>query len=1513
MHRSDLYWSELLNVAVLAVDNDADLECESAQSLTHRKESTTSSDTSNVLRVIPINCEASTCNEVLVYRRTLVNLEVQHIQKCAELKLRDEETIAFMGAIMMFPEWDNFDRPSYVWPDLIIDLIKSPLEWKSWRKCVDRYYNARPRSSKNKLCRLLHNSRERLYLFFLCLAHCGFDVDEDLGSLLFKLGPVMDCNNADIAINSSSEIMSPPPTVHSHQKNIDSASPNVMKPFSSRHEYSPLSQTSGGIKRCKSVKPCSFLSLRPPLASVSSTESYSKRHCCFSNSSGDFTLPLTVSEVSVLELIKCIRSFQNINQVMDEQNVDKSFQRQCTRVGRNYQALELPTVQQRSCSTLEAGAFPRSKVFRVFKPGVLTDTEIDSYLQEVKDNVSVEVGDLVEAWKPSQSNVVALGSQSSLASSPLGLSLDGDSKSGKRLDPPFQDASEMSSAVLSWRAWNDFSRQRRLRMHQQYLQYAKSIRFGASCTANPSTIPKIKAPIGVVVACDDHTKDGQDMSNERDNINNNDTKNVYIFDGEVHFSVDAKDVRSVTYSEDTALDILHASNYNVGMALVAVRKKCDMGCFRETIHWDVQDVNVFMDFIFSQRTSSSYLNIYDTFCKVRESRLSWALANEIENNFSPSRLSNNARVLDMKRGLKLSMKDAIYFYIIFLAVNGRFVDEVENTVKSLVPSPLDSHDLMGRNVGTALDKDKVDFAKQITSTSRAHRIDTKSKVSVGGVPNRWPKHLPFAAHNIYYIVNSNTPCICLGLEISNKEPSKCEVKSHPDGILMRVLPVSSTSYQYPQKLSPAALRALTEENLHKLNDDRSREFILAMKDFAEEELRGSPNCAWYTYPNFLLNLISKPYRWKVWRKQVEKAAAAAGKCATRRDIYFAAMKNEEEIKAEERHIHTELPWDDCVYETEVPAMSPVSRVELHFHKNVACTGKRKRSASADDEKTVRQKPVKHSDKNVTHGDIKSNTKSALPSNLSKVLAQDTNAGTVDLKPIPDEKKKLPYVCPLKTNINMTTSINKEKKTKGKAHPDSPQLPQAINMANIWWLPKYSLPCIFYGYPGDEYKDSFVVRPICCSSFHYELKVSVSDLEKLTDERLKHCNDDRTRDFASALLGFLDWETRRTRYHQRTSKNVNGASEGSVGNEQQPSNKDPPTGKTTAIRARGIGSLSVPFVWPDFIYDLIVYRDKWSIWKKSVERSMRGGNKSGARRQAYLSALIQDHLELEKKEIGHDNVITLQDRKDEKDEQYFEGHDSESVENSVATPKMSPTGMKESTCCEKIAAGCLQGAHSSESERDHDNRDENIDKENVDNIGFEDSLGEIEQGDDYVNECCQEIAELERKLDCKYRDSSSDTASASIESSVGEGDHRIVLAESTRDNDQGSDDGHEKSEEGSEVTSDSEVFQRSIEPRDTISIGNGPTKRYKEEASDSEDEEENFENMDSEGSIVEGGKGTVVDCPSSENYSETSDDNGDSTLPVVGKSASTAIILSSSDEDELDESQAHVQQTKCEAF
>ena len=93
------------------------------------------------------------------------------------------------------------------------------------------------------------------------------------------------------------------------------------------------------------------------------------------------------------------------------------------------------------------------------------------------------------------------------------------------------------------------------------------------------------------------------------------------------------------------------------------------------------------------------------------------------------------------------------------------------------------------------------------------------------------------------------------------------------------------------------VQPLSETNIIFCDDDRTREFGLALIDFALWDTRrvhGNLEEAFkdlrYQWPSYILNLVSRPREWSSWRNNAERRATKE-KWSKRR-AYFATMQEE---------------------------------------------------------------------------------------------------------------------------------------------------------------------------------------------------------------------------------------------------------------------------------------------------------------------------------------------------------------------------------------------------------------------------------------------------------------------------------------------------------------------------------------------------------------------------------------------------------------------------------------------
>jgi hypothetical protein len=156
---------------------------------------------------------------------------------------------------------------------------------------------------------------------------------------------------------------------------------------------------------------------------------------------------------------------------------------------------------------------------------------------------------------------------------------------------------------------------------------------------------------------------------------------------------------------------------------------------------------------------------------------------------------------------------------------------------------------------------------------------------------------------------------------------------------------------------------------------------------------------------------------------------------------------------------------------------------------------------------------------------------------------------------------------------------------------------------MFWLPKSNLPSLFYDSPDVQNKVEFNVLPVCCSTYHYAVKVTYNTIEPLTVQNLKLCTDERTHDFTLALMDFAEWDIKKA------------WDSGRDGTSPSTSDEDEEF-----------------YLWPDFILDLINSPREWASWRKRVERNT-GGSRI-MRKNSYLAALCDGfRQELEKVQIG----------------------------------------------------------------------------------------------------------------------------------------------------------------------------------------------------------------------------------------------------------------------------------------
>jgi hypothetical protein len=137
-----------------------------------------------------------------------------------------------------------------------------------------------------------------------------------------------------------------------------------------------------------------------------------------------------------------------------------------------------------------------------------------------------------------------------------------------------------------------------------------------------------------------------------------------------------------------------------------------------------------------------------------------------------------------------------------------------------------------------------------------------------------------------------------------------------------------------------------------------------------------------------------------------------------------------------------------------------------------------------------------------------------------------------------------------------------------------------------------LPCLYFDSPNIQERTEFKVLPVCCTTYHYSVKVSYNTIEPLTLQNLRSCTDERTHDFTLALMDFAEWDIKRK--------------------------WDPNAGEMDSDDENEF------YLWPNFILDLINAPRDWAAWRKRVERNS-GGSRT-VRKNLYFAALCDGFRE-----------------------------------------------------------------------------------------------------------------------------------------------------------------------------------------------------------------------------------------------------------------------------------------------
>ena len=426
---------------------------------------------------------------------------------------------------------------------------------------------------------------------------------------------------------------------------------------------------------------------------------------------------------------------------------------------------------------------------------------------------------------------------------------------------------------------------------------------------------------------------------------------------------------------------------------------------------------------------------------------------------------------------------------------------------------------------------------------------------------------------------------------------------------------------------------------------------------------------WYSYPSFIMGLLSHSAEWSTWRKQVQRSAKGQ-MSVPKGTLFFDSLVSDYEnfyrMTDYNRIMDADVPWDDSPLFVEHPLpLSPSPPPPL---LQLRRTGLSTSTTTVADREDQGGDHTPH----VTTGQ-----------GNSTILGEKT-------------KKELKIPKPVKVPKMQKEVKEKEVKEKKKQVPAVYRKP--LNVKSLYWMTRHNLPCIrLKGEPplnvvenselgkDKDPEDHFRAQPFCCATYHYEVNVAGA-IEELTPDNLKLCTDERTIDFTNALLAFQHWdmcrrnspadETSLTTESDITAAPIVNTAISSV-SKSKSRNGEINTDSSHQKMRLPYDCFS-RYIWPDFILFLITHPPNWASWRKKCERLVSvstSSNKRDGRKEQYLNALIEEQLSLDE-EFGGLFESGSSDCHDSRSDRIM--NENSDVSRSVATSPVSTAGqMKRS--------------------------------------------------------------------------------------------------------------------------------------------------------------------------------------------------------------------------------------------
>ena len=501
------------------------------------------------------------------------------------------------------------------------------------------------------------------------------------------------------------------------------------------------------------------------------------------------------------------------------------------------------------------------------------------------------------------------------------------------------------------------------------------------------------------------------------------------------------------------------------------------------------------------------------------------------------------------------------------------------------------------------------------------------------LPNRWPPNLPAIQHNLYWLANSNTPCLCVGLNI---RPKTSEAQ-------LNMITINSEAHRMlimPNKVVP-----LNDEVMKRSNDERSVAFASALMQFVEWEFEHhipatSQLHKFYVYPPFITQMLILTSRWLGWRKQADRHQRAA--TMSRRDNYFHALIEDYQAipgaEHSDRFYNSSLPWDDTPLSNEAfggdSSGEDSDRGDADGTSGIESFSEREDEGGEDNYFDGEETKSSFGPRQITPSNGRRPVGRPLKKSPSSGAMDTSSAGDemdlfVDQEAAPKKRGRPSLDASQGKNSRSKTSLASDADYPAASAVEDPRSkpPPLRSFYNLFWIPRSQLPCLYYDTPENRYKDKFKIIPICCLTYHYPFMVNSNtkgSIEPLQMNHLKLISDERTAEFAFALIEYARKENqrRKTRLVSEMASEADLVLGGPVGGEFEGVDDD-----ANSLHDVSILQPHELFDWPDFILQLVNQPTMWHSWRKKAERSG-----TGLTRHQYLRALLITQDEAEEKAV-----------------------------------------------------------------------------------------------------------------------------------------------------------------------------------------------------------------------------------------------------------------------------------------